>query len=173
MLAHTACLTDELVQAVLTNAPVSACINIHAVELLISIMSHCREYAPSRCSASIMQNRRIIDTNFRAAGVENSAAIGTNSLVTLWSHIRFGYWSTVVPNTFLLLLRQQEGVIALPLVAPESSHVLGLVVPDREPTPPLTRELLDVAKTLDLAARIKEHTARSWPPKSINPVRSG
>jgi hypothetical protein len=51
--------------------------------------------------------------------------------------------------------------------------VLGLVVPDREPTPPLTRELLDVAKTLDLAARIREHTARSWPPMSINPVRSG
>lgn len=120
-----------------------------------------------------MQNRRIIDTNFRAAGVEISAAIETNSLVTLWSHIRFGHWSTVVPNTFLLLLRQQESVIALPLVAPEASHVLGLVVPDREPTPPLTRELLDVARTLDLGARIREHTARSWPPKSINPVCSG
>jgi hypothetical protein len=81
-----------------------------------------------------MQNRRIIDTNFRAAGVEISAAIETSSLVTLWSHIRFGHWSTVVPNTFLLLLRQQESVIALPLVASEVSHVLGLVVPDREPT---------------------------------------
>jgi hypothetical protein len=55
-----------------------------------------------------MQNRRIIDMNFRAAGVEISAAIETNSLVTLWSHIRFGHWSTVVPNTFLLLLRQRR-----------------------------------------------------------------
>jgi hypothetical protein len=61
-------------------------------------------------------------------------------------------------------------VIALPLVAPEASHVLGLVVPDREPTAPLTRELLEVAKALDLGARIREHTARPRPPVSINPA---
>lgn len=111
-----------------------------------------------------MQNRRIIDTNFRAAGAEIRAAIETNSLVTLWSHIRFGHWSTVVPNTFLLLLRQQEGVIALPLTDPDASHVLGLVVPDREPVPPLTRELLAVPKGLDLSVLIEQHTAQWWPP---------
>lgn len=111
-----------------------------------------------------MQNRRIIDMNFRAAGAQIHAAIETNSLVTLWSHIRFGHFSTVVPDTFLLLLQQQEGVIALPLVEPEVSHVLGLVVPDREPVPPLTREPLDVAKTIDLSARIKEHAAQPWLP---------
>jgi DNA-binding transcriptional LysR family regulator len=112
-----------------------------------------------------MQNRRIVDANFRAAGAEIQAAIETNSLITLWSHIRFGHWSTVVPNTFLLLMQQLEGVIALPLVAPEVTHVLGLVVPDREPIPPLARELLEVAKVLDLSARIEEHAAQWWPPR--------
>jgi DNA-binding transcriptional LysR family regulator len=121
--------------------------------------------------APSMQNRRIINTNFHAAGVEINAAIETNSLVTLWSHIRFGHWSTIVPNTFLLLLRQEEGVIALPLVAPEASHVLGLVVPDREPIPPLARELLKVAKTLDISVRIAEHMAESWPLLRSNAVR--
>jgi DNA-binding transcriptional LysR family regulator len=106
-----------------------------------------------------MQNRRIIDTNFRAAGAEIDATIETNSLIILWSHILFGHLSTVVPNTFLLLLRRQEGVIALPLVDPDASHVLGLVVPDREPIPPLPRELLEVAKSLDITAKIAEHTA--------------
>jgi DNA-binding transcriptional LysR family regulator len=106
-----------------------------------------------------MQNRRIIDTNFRAAGAEIDATIETNSLITLWSHILFGHLSTVVPNTFLLLFRRQEGVIALPLVDPDASHVLGLVVPDREPIPPLPRELLEVAKSLDITAKITEHTA--------------
>jgi len=53
------------------------------------------------------------------------------------------------------------------------AKVICVLYDDRERTPPLTRELLDVAKALDLAARIEEHTARSWPPKSINPVRSG
>ena len=106
-----------------------------------------------------MQNRRIIDTNFRAAGAEIDATIETNSLITLWSHILFGHLSTVVPNTFLLLFRRQESVVALPLVDPDASHVLGLVVPDREPIPPLPRELLEVAKSLDITAKIAEHTA--------------
>jgi DNA-binding transcriptional LysR family regulator len=120
-----------------------------------------------------MQNRRIIDANFRAAGAEIQAAIETNSLITLWSHIRFGHWSTVVPNTFMLLMRQLEGVVALPLVDPEVTHVLGLVVPDREPIPPLARELLEVAKVLDLSATIEEHTAQWWPPMRVDPDRRG
>jgi hypothetical protein len=67
--------------------------------------------------------------------------------------------SSVVPNTILLLLRPERGLIALPLVDPDASHVLGLDVPDREPIPPLPRELLEVAKSLDITAKIAEHTA--------------
>jgi len=106
-----------------------------------------------------MQNRRIIDTNFRAAGLEVDAVIETNSLITLWSHVQFGHLSTIVANTFLLLLPPQKGLIVLPLVDPDASHVLGLVVPDREPIPPLPRELLEVAKSLDITTKISEHTA--------------
>jgi DNA-binding transcriptional LysR family regulator len=113
-----------------------------------------------------MQNRRIIDANFRAAGAEIRAVVETNYLVTLWSHIRFGHWSTVVPNTFLLLLRQQDGIVALPLMEPESSHMLGIVVPDREPESPLTRELLAVATQLDIGAEIAKYTLQSWPAMS-------
>jgi hypothetical protein len=110
-----------------------------------------------------MQNRRIIDLIFRAAGAEIRAVIETNSLVTLWSHIRFGHWSTVVPHTFLLLLQQQPGLTALPLVEPDASHVLGLVAPDREQESPLTRELFAVAHQVDLSAEIERHMAQSWP----------
>jgi DNA-binding transcriptional LysR family regulator len=116
-----------------------------------------------------MQNRRIIDTNFRTAGAKVRAIIETNSLVTLWSHIRFGHWSTIVPNTFLLLLRQQDGIVALPLIEPVSSHVLGLVVADREPISPLTRELLAVAAQLDLSGEIAKYTAHSWPATLLAP----
>jgi DNA-binding transcriptional LysR family regulator len=115
-----------------------------------------------------MQNRRIIDANFRAAGAEIRAVVETNSLVTLWSHIRFGHWSTVVPNTFLLLLRQQDGIVALPLLEPDSSHMLGIVVPDREPESPLTRELLAVAMQLDIGAEIAKYALQSWP--AMSPV---
>ena len=58
-----------------------------------------------------MQNRRILDMHFHEAGAEIHASLETNSLLTLWSHLRFGHWSTVVPHTFLLLRgdRQPEG----------------------------------------------------------------
>jgi DNA-binding transcriptional LysR family regulator len=68
-----------------------------------------------------MQNRRIIDAQFRAAGAEANAVVETNSLVTLWTHLLFGQLSTVVPQTFLLLFEQRRGLISIPLVEPETS----------------------------------------------------
>jgi DNA-binding transcriptional LysR family regulator len=102
-----------------------------------------------------MQNRRIIDAQFLAAGATANVVIETNSLVTLWSHIRYGHWSTIVPQTFLLLLEQQGELISMPLVEPDAVHSLGLVASDREPLAPLPRALLDFAQTLDLSAEIE------------------
>ena len=39
-----------------------------------------------------MQNRRILDMHFREVGAEVRAGVETNSLVTFWSHLRFGHW---------------------------------------------------------------------------------
>jgi DNA-binding transcriptional LysR family regulator len=102
-----------------------------------------------------MQNRRIIDAQFLAAGATANVVIETNSLVTLWSHIRYGHWSTIVPQTFLLLLEQQGELISMPLIEPDAVHSLGLVASDREPLAPLPRALLDFAQTLDLSAEIE------------------
>jgi DNA-binding transcriptional LysR family regulator len=103
-----------------------------------------------------MQNRRILDAQFLAAGAAANAVIETNSLVTLWSHIRYGHWSTIVPQTFLLLLEQQGELISMPLVEPEAVHSIGLVASDREPLAPLPRALLDFAQTIDLSAEIEQ-----------------
>src|SRR5580698_1393283 len=102
-----------------------------------------------------MQNRRIIDAQFRAAGAQVDAIMETNSLVTLWTHLLFGQWSTVVPQTFLLLFEQRSGLISISLVEPEAFHTLGLVAADREPLTPLTRALLDFAQGMDLTAEIE------------------
>ena len=102
-----------------------------------------------------MQNRRIVDLQFRAAGAQVNAVMETNSLVTLWSHLLFGQWSTVVPQTFLLLLERRQGLVSIPLVEPEVFHTLGLVASDREPLAPLPRTLLDFAQGLDLTAEIE------------------
>jgi DNA-binding transcriptional LysR family regulator len=101
-----------------------------------------------------MQNRRILDMHFREAGAEIHAAVETNSLVTLWSHLRFGQWSSVVPHTFLLLLAESDELAAIPLTEPDASHLIGLVASDRDPLPPVAHALLDVARQLDIAATI-------------------
>jgi DNA-binding transcriptional LysR family regulator len=106
-----------------------------------------------------MQNRRIIDAQFHAAAVKPNAIIETNSLVTLWSHIRYGKWSTIVPQTFLLLLEKRHDWISLPLVEPEAIHTLGLVAADREPLAPLTRALLEFARGFDMSAEIERRVA--------------
>jgi DNA-binding transcriptional LysR family regulator len=106
-----------------------------------------------------MQNRRIIDAQFHAAAVKPNAIIETNSLVTLWSHIRYGKWSTIVPQTFLLLLEKRHDWISLPLVEPEAIHTLGLVAADREPLAPLTRALLEFAQGFDMSVEIERRVA--------------
>jgi DNA-binding transcriptional LysR family regulator len=45
-----------------------------------------------------MQNRRILDMHFHEGGAEIHATLETNSLLTLWSHLRLGHWSSVVPT---------------------------------------------------------------------------
>jgi DNA-binding transcriptional LysR family regulator len=98
---------------------------------------------------SDMQNRRIIDMHFREAGTEIHAAIETNSLITLWSHLKFGQWSSVVPNSFLSLIGDVDGLISFALVEPDASHSVGLVASDRDPLPPVVRAFLDTAKQID------------------------
>ena len=110
-----------------------------------------------------MHNRRIIDSIFRAAGAEVQPVMQTNSIVTLWSHVRFGPWSTVVPHTFLLLPGQPTDIIALPLTEPEASHDIGLVIRDSEPVPPLAREFAAIAHKFDLSSAIERQIAISWP----------
>lgn len=102
-----------------------------------------------------MQNRRIIDSQFRKAGTQVNAVMETNSLVTLWTHLLFGQLSTVVPQTFLLLFEQKRGLVSIPLVEPEVFHTIGLVAADRDPLAPLPRALLDFARGLNLTAEIE------------------
>jgi DNA-binding transcriptional LysR family regulator len=109
-----------------------------------------------------MQNRRILDSYFHQAGTDVQAVMETNSLVTLWSHVRFGAWSTVVPHTFLLLLGQPGHLVAVPLVEPIGSHTVGLVASSRDPLTPMTRAFIAFAGEVRLAADIERHIQQSW-----------
>jgi DNA-binding transcriptional LysR family regulator len=98
-----------------------------------------------------MQNRRILNGLFAKHGVSPQAMIETNSVLTLWAHLRAGKWASILPHPFLDLLGVPEGVRALPLEGGEGHFTIGVVVPDREPMTPSARELLSVAGNLELS----------------------
>jgi DNA-binding transcriptional LysR family regulator len=103
-----------------------------------------------------MQNRRILNGHFKDAGAAVKPAIETNSVLTLWSHLRIGGCSSVLPQTFLFLFGEPAGLRAIPVERPKAVHTVGLVVPDREPLTPSARELTRIAMTLDISAAMEQ-----------------
>ncbi len=95
-----------------------------------------------------MQNRRIVDAAFRAAGAEPNTRVETNSITGLILHVQGGQLASVVPRHFLMAPGLPEGVRALDLVEPELSHLVGVVVADREPLAPTAKAMLGIVKAL-------------------------
>ena len=100
-----------------------------------------------------MQNRRIIDQLLRAAGGVPDPTLESNSMIVLFSHVRTGRWASVMPEKLADTLGLTEHLRSIPIVEPEAVHGIGLVVPDREPMPPLTAALVAEAKLLANALR--------------------
>jgi DNA-binding transcriptional LysR family regulator len=101
-----------------------------------------------------MENRRIIDKHFHSAGVEVQPSLETNSLNSLWFHLHSGSWSSILPHTFLPLLEKDDKLMGIPLVEPRVSSLIGFLVADRDPFPPVVRALLDVAGSLDIQKQL-------------------
>lgn len=92
-----------------------------------------------------MQNRRIVNACFAEAGVAPRPTVETNSVSTLYAHVRDGRWSSVVAHAWLNLFPVPDGMVALPLVGPAATRGIGLVWLDRDPEPLLARALVEVA----------------------------
>ena len=58
----------------------------------------------------------------------------------------------------MLLSGERDGLAAIPLTDPDASHLIGLVVSDRDPLPPVAQALLNLAARLDLGAMIDSLT---------------
>lgn len=95
-----------------------------------------------------MQNRRIIDQHLSEAGVEVRPTLESNSMIVLFSHIRTGKWSSIMPLNLAETFGFAEPIRAIPIVRPDAQHTVGLVAAPREPHTPLVTALLDEAMTL-------------------------
>lgn len=95
-----------------------------------------------------MQNRRIINRHFEEAGVSITPTLESNSMIVLFSHVRTGLWSTIMPSAMAEAFGFQEEVTLIPIGEPAGDHVIGLVATHREPFTPLVSALLHEARAL-------------------------
>jgi DNA-binding transcriptional LysR family regulator len=95
-----------------------------------------------------MQNRKTIDAVFARLDCKANPSLETNSIVSMLAHVCSGAWSAIMPRSVLDLIGTPSGVRVLPLVEPAVEWATGLVVPQREPRPPMIEALLAEAHNL-------------------------
>jgi DNA-binding transcriptional LysR family regulator len=103
-----------------------------------------------------MQNRRIVDSIFHEAGAEPRPTVETNSISTMFAHVRDGHWSSVLAHAWLHVFDVPAGMRVIPLVQPTTTSTVGLVWPDRDPESILARALLDVAGQIDVERELRD-----------------
>ena len=101
-----------------------------------------------------MQNRRIIERLLRETGIEPRITLESDSMILLYSHVRTGRWASVMPARLAATLGLTDVLRSIPIVGPDSTHTIGLVVPAREPMTPLNAAL--VAEARRVAATIAD-----------------
>ncbi|SKA17562.1 LysR family transcriptional regulator [Consotaella salsifontis] len=95
-----------------------------------------------------MQNRRIIDHLFEEVGAAVEPKLETTSITVIQTHVATGVWSTILPRVMVEVLNLPQHIRAIPLVAPEMTRLIGMVVAKRDPQPPLTAALIAQARAL-------------------------
>ncbi len=93
-----------------------------------------------------MQNRRIIDQHLAEAGASVRPTLESNSMIVLFSHIRTGKWSSIMPLNLAETFGFAEPIRAIPIIEPDARHMVGLVAAEREPHTPLVAALLEEAR---------------------------
>jgi DNA-binding transcriptional LysR family regulator len=93
-----------------------------------------------------MQNRRIIDAAFTTAGVAPAPRVESDDIVPLWEHVAHGRWCTIGPTSWIEGGAMPDEIVAIPLADPDVTQRIGVVVPDRDPLPTITRALLDAIR---------------------------
>jgi DNA-binding transcriptional LysR family regulator len=95
-----------------------------------------------------MQNRRIIDRHFGHAGFKVMPKLESDSMLTLYSHVKTGHWVSVMPAKYAEAMGADHAIRVIPIAESEAANLVGLVVPHREPMTPLTAALVETAKKI-------------------------
>jgi DNA-binding transcriptional LysR family regulator len=97
-----------------------------------------------------MHNRAIIDGVFAGLGLKVQPALETNSVLALLAAVQAGSLAAVLPGTLVGTVAHQAGLLARPLVRPETTTPIGMLV------------LADARQTLALQAALALARDGSW-----------
>lgn len=93
-----------------------------------------------------MQNRRIVNAAFAAAGASPAPVVETDSMAAMVAHVREAGLAAVAPEQLVERLGLESGLVRVPLESPQVTQRVGLVVPNREPVPPFVTALWAAAE---------------------------
>ncbi|MFV0368618.1 MAG: LysR family transcriptional regulator [Hyphomicrobiaceae bacterium] len=96
-----------------------------------------------------MQNRRVLNNLADTIGLELNPTIVTNSFLAIFSHVKSGHYSSIVPHTFSYIFDGCENLILLDLIDPVHHQTIGVVTSDRTPLMPMARAFMDCATRID------------------------
>jgi DNA-binding transcriptional LysR family regulator len=95
-----------------------------------------------------MQNRRILNRLLSVGGPMPTPTMESNSMIALFAHVRTGKWASVMPRILAETLGLADLLCSIPIVEPDATHTIGLVVPNRDPMAPLCAALVREADRL-------------------------
>jgi DNA-binding transcriptional LysR family regulator len=78
--------------------------------------------------------------------------IEADSVMTLSAHVRGGSCASIVPHSTVGMIDMSRPLRAIPLVGPEVTRTIGLVVSQRFPIPPITAWLINDARSYSAPA---------------------
>lgn len=95
-----------------------------------------------------LQNRRIIDGILRGVGIEATPMMETDSMAALIAYVRLGRWASIVPSSALESIDLTDALRAIPIVQPDVTHTLGLIISERFPMSPAVAALVSEVRAL-------------------------
>ncbi|MEM6622601.1 MAG: LysR family transcriptional regulator [Pseudomonadota bacterium] len=97
-----------------------------------------------------MMNRRIIDDAFNQAGVTPNVVMETNAFTAALVQVGSGTAATIASDTLAEDTMGRAEIVRIPLVDPELTKQIGIVIADRKPLLPSVQALMNA---LDSSAR--------------------
>jgi DNA-binding transcriptional LysR family regulator len=92
------------------------------------------------------QSRRIIDQIIRENGEGRAPTFESNSMMTLFTHVRTGHWVGIVPSRLMDTLERPRYLKTIPLHSPRVRKMIGLLLRGRQPDSPVVSAFIAVAQ---------------------------